>query len=251
MKTIVLFLSLALASLSAPLLFAKNSPSLFDREQIELQNNFKHMAKSKHDREFLQSASLKLKGRAVPILIEVMKSDQYADPNRWLATFLIGKIMGKKAAPFLAKFTKHPSWVLRMAGLKSLLALQANEYGREYADLLSDQSLLVRIQALENIRTLKLEQHGSDVWKMLYQKQNYKMVQGKYKRSAIIGKVITTIGDLQYKDSQKHLLAMMQKDAYKDLYDEINYALEKITGKKSPSKDINTKKIFWKNFSSL
>src|SRR3989339_1169464 len=121
----------------------------------------------------LKERTLKLAGKSVPVLINVMKSSDYPDKNRWIATFLLGRIVGKKAAPFIAKFSKHPSWVLRMASLKTLLALKQSDYGPVYAEALGDSSLLVRIQALENIKGLKLKSYGSRVWAMLYDQQNY------------------------------------------------------------------------------
>ena len=70
----------------------------------------------------LKQETLKYSGKSVSAaLIEVMKNGKYPDKNRWVATFLLGQIMGEKSAPFIAKFFKHPSWVMRMASLKTML----------------------------------------------------------------------------------------------------------------------------------
>jgi HEAT repeat protein len=166
--------------------------------------------------------------------------------NRWVATFLIGRIMGKKSSPFLAKFLKHPNWVMRMASLKTLLALKEKGYGVAYASALKDRSFIVRKQALENIRKLELNDKGAEVWSMLYDKRNYyNPKDGQKKRTNLIREAIKTIGDLKFGKAKTALLSMVQKEKYKDIFNEIDYSLTKITGKKSPE-DTNLKKRFWK-----
>ena len=121
----------------------------------------------------LKSDTLKNGGQSVEALIEVMKNGKYPDKNRWMATFLLGQIMGDKSAPFLSKFLKHPHWVMRMASLKTMLALKQKNYAPQYASLLKDDSFIVRSQALDTIRTLKTAEVAPQVWAMLYDKKNY------------------------------------------------------------------------------
>lgn len=183
-------------------------------------------------------------------LIEVMKNGKYPDKNRWVATFLLGQIAGDKSAPFLAKFLKHPSWVMRMASLKTMLALKQNKYESQYAMLLSDDSFIVRSQALENIRTLNLTHSAPLVWAMLYDKKNYHQptLNGKElktKRTNIIKSIITTIGDLKFEKAKAPLIKMFQKDKYNDIFNEMDQSLTKITGLKSGTGDVKSKRIFW------
>lgn len=188
---------------------------------------------------------------AVPALIEVMKSSKYPDRNKWVATFLLGKIVGKKSAPFISRFIQHPNWVMRMASLKTLNALKADKYDGLYAYALKDKSMIVRSQALENIRTMNLTNMGTVVWAMLYDKQNYhvsKKPKGKSKRTNIIRRVIRTVGDLKFNKAKEPLLAMIQKKKYKDIFNEMDYALSKITGKNSPKGKAILKKQFWKRY---
>ena len=197
----------------------------------------------------LKSETLRHGGQSVEALIEVMKNAKYPDKNRWMATFLLGQIMGDKSAPFLAKFLKHPHWVMRMASLKTMLALKQKTYAPQYATLLKDDSFIVRSQALENIRTLKAENVAPQVWAMLYDKKNYYQptLNGKAlkaKRSNIIKNVITTIGDLKFEKAKAPLIKMIQKDKYNDIFPEIDSSLMKITGLTSP-KDNAKKRIFW------
>lgn len=166
--------------------------------------------------------------QAVPTLIEVMKGDQYTDKKRWLATFAMGRIMGKKSFPFIAKFTRHPNWVLRLAGLKTLLALKDHTSKEFYLDALKDPSLVVRLQSLENIRSLGLKEYGKDVWQMIFHKHNYQGKKGQRRRTTIIAKAIRVLGDLQYRPARKALLKLAQNKKYADLMYDINYALEKI-----------------------
>ncbi len=198
----------------------------------------------------LKSETLKKGGQSVEALIEVMKNGKYPDKNRWVATFLLGQIMGEKSAPFLAKFLKHPNWVLRMASLKTMLALKQKDYGAHYAMLLADDSFIVRSQALENIRTLKISSTAPQVWAMLYDKKNYYQpkLNGKElktKRSNIIKSVISTVGDLKFSQAKAPLIKMIQKDKYNDIFPEMDQSLNKITGQNSPNGDIKAKRIFW------
>ncbi|MBY0414045.1 MAG: HEAT repeat domain-containing protein [Bdellovibrionales bacterium] len=198
----------------------------------------------------LKGETLKHGGQSVEALIEVMKNGKYPDKNRWMATFLLGQIMGDKSAPFLVKFLKHPHWVMRMASLKTMLALKQTNYSRQYATLLNDDSFIVRSQALDNIRTLKTADVAPQVWAMLYDKKNYYQptMNGKAlksKRSGIIKNVILTIGDLKFEKAKDPLIKMIQKDRYNDIFVEIDKSLTKITGQNSPNGDMKKKRIFW------
>lgn len=188
-----------------------------------------------------------LGGKSVPALIEVMKNGKYPERNRWVATFLLANIMGPKSSKFLAKFSAHPNWVLRMASLKALLALKEKSLGPIYANALKDKSLIVRIQALENIGKLGLGEYAPLVWAMLYDDRNYYSSKntGK-KRSNIIKKIIKTVGDLKFKKANTALLTMIQKKKYDDIFEEIDYSLAKIQGKISPKGSRRVKRHYWK-----
>lgn len=198
----------------------------------------------------LKNLTLKNGKNSVEALVEVMKNGKYPDKNRWMATFVLGEIMGEKSAPFVSKFLRHPSWVMRMASLKTLLALKEKNYGSQYALMLSDDSLLVRTQALENIKQLKIEKSAPQVWAMLYDKKNYSepTINGKelqHKRTSIIKNVILTIGELKFEKAKEPLMKMIQKKRYDDIFPEIDLALVKITGTKSPDGDMKSKRMFW------
>ncbi len=194
----------------------------------------------------LRKQVLSYSGKAIPALIDVMKKETYPDKNRWVATFLVGRIMGKKSSPFLAKFLKHPNWVLRMASLKTLLALKEKKYSALYGKALKDNSFIVRKQALDNIRTLEARDQAPVVWSMLYDKRNYYAPKdGSKKRTNLIREAIKTVGDLKFEKAKKPLLSMIQKDKYQDIFKAMDYSLTKITGKKSPE-DKAMKIRFWK-----
>lgn len=194
----------------------------------------------------LKKQTLVYSGKAIPALIKVMKSNAYPEKNRWVATFLVGRIMGKKSSPFLAKFLRHPNWVMRMASLKTLLALGEKRYEQAYASALKDNSFIVRKQALTNIRKLEIESRAPEVWSMLYDKRNYYSPKdGTKKRTNLIKEAVKTVGDLKFKKAVEPLLSMAQKEKYKDIFEEVDYALSKILNKKSPS-GTNLKKRFWK-----
>lgn len=197
----------------------------------------------------LQRDVLLIGGKSVPALVKVMKGKTFPDKNRWVATFLLGKVMGKKSAPYLSKYLEHPNWVLRLASLKTLLALKQKSYAMDYAKSLEDDSFLIRKQALENIRHLKLKKAAPYVWSMLYDKRNYYANSKAAKRTNLIKEAIKTVGVLEFEKAKEPLLTMVQKDKYRDIFSEIDYSLEKITGKKSPEANIQVKRRFWKKLS--
>jgi hypothetical protein len=52
----------------------------------------------------LKSETIKHGGESVEALIEVMKNGKYPDKNRWVATFLLGQIMGRSQHLFYQSF---------------------------------------------------------------------------------------------------------------------------------------------------
>jgi len=208
-------------------------------------NQFKRNLKAKEISD-LKKQALNYAGKAIPALVYIMKSSEFPDRNRWVATFLVGQIMGKKSGPFISKFLSHPNWVLRMASLKTLLALKLKNYGDLYGKALKDKSFIVRKQALENIRKFGLEKQAPVVWSMLYDKRNYyNPKDGGKKRTNLIKEAIKTVGELKFEKAKGPLLSMVQKEKYKDIFPEIDYSLTRITGKNSPD-SLKLKKRFWR-----
>jgi hypothetical protein len=192
----------------------------------------------------LKRHAFSLKQKAVPTLIKVMKETKYPEQNRWHATMLLAQIMGRKAAPFIAKFTEHPHWMMRVAALKALLGLRQSEYTLVYSRALKDSSLIVRVQALDNISRLKLTSLAPQVWNMMYDQTNYTGERGARKRTSIVKAIIRTVGDIDYKPAKKPLAKLIQKPHYQDLIEELDYSLEKITGEVSPNSTSERRK-FW------
>jgi hypothetical protein len=115
--------------------------------------------------------------------------------------------------------------------------------------MLQDRSLLVRSQALENIKRLHLSDYAPYVWRMLYDPQNYvQNKESKRRRTNIIKSVITTIGLLNFKKAEKPLLKMVVDKKYKDIFNEVDQALSLISGKSSPKGSVDMKRHFWKRF---
>lgn len=200
----------------------------------------------------LKKEIFKMSGKAIPGLVTVMKSKVYPDKNRWVATMTLARIMGKKSSAFLAKFLNHPNWVLRMASMKSLLALGERQYANEYAKALKDKSLIVRKQALDVIIKLNLTSKASHVWAMLYDKDNYyRPKKGASKRTNIIKEAVRSVGYLKFQKAKVPLFTMVQKPKYNDIFTEMDYSLTMITGKKSPKGDQATKRRFWKKISLM
>ena len=229
-------------------LFALTSSHAKDDTKALLLDKFRKNL-DKKGIQSIRKIALERAGKSIPALIEVMKNSKYPDQGRWVATFLVGRIMGKKSAPFLSKFIKHPNWVLRVASLKTLLALKQVQYGEHFASALKDNSFIVRRQALDNITKLSLEQHAPDVWALLYDKRNY-YVDGN-KSTNLIKEAILSVGKLKFDEAKAPLLEMAQKNKYNDVFDAINHSLEKISGKKAPSGGIDVKRNFWKKIALM
>jgi hypothetical protein len=200
----------------------------------------------------LKKKIFKMSGKAIPGLVTVMKSKKYPDKNRWVATMTLARIMGKKSSAFLAKFLNHPNWVLRMASMKSLLALGEKKYANEYAKALKDKSFIVRRQALDVIIKLNLKSKAAHVWAMLYDKDNYyRPKKGAAKRTNLIKEAVRSVGYLKFQKAKVPLFTMVQKPKYEDIFKEMDYSLTMITGKKSPKGDQATKRRFWKKISLM
>jgi len=213
------------------------------------ENMFTLDAKSPGLQAMLKRNAFKHKQKAVPVLIKVMKESKYPEQNRWHATMLLAQIMGPKAGPFIAKFTEHPHWMMRVAALKALLGLKQSEYHAVYSRALRDPSLIVRVQALDNISQMKITKLAPEVWKMLYDQTNYTGEKGSLKRTSIVKRIIRTVGDVNYKQAQKPLAKLIQKPKYQDLMDDLDYSLEKITGEISPN-SVEQRRKFWSKVAS-
>lgn len=212
-----------------------------------LEKLYLYESKSKSYIQKLKLETLKQEQKAVPILVEVMKNKKFPDGNRWVATFMLGKIMGVKSANFISKFTKHPNWMMRLASLKVLLHLNQKRFKNLYADALEDKSLIVRYQALQIIREMKLKDLAQSVWKMVYDKNNYVGAKGARKRSHIIGDAIKTVGELELHSVKVSLHKMIKSPNYKDLYSDLDYSLSKLYKQRSPAGSLEVKKKYWKN----
>ena len=79
------------------------------------ENMFMMNAKTPGLQAMLKRNAFRHKQKAVPVLIKVMKESKYPEQNRWHATMLLAQVMGSKSAPFIAKFTEHPHWMMRLA----------------------------------------------------------------------------------------------------------------------------------------
>jgi len=212
-----------------------------------LENMFTMDAQTPGLTSMLKRHTLKHQAKAVPVLIKVMKGDKYPEQNRWQATMLLGQVMGKNAAPFIAKFIDHPHWMMRVASLKALLGLKQAEYHQVYTKALKDPSLIVRVQALDNISKLQIKSLGPQVWNMMYDQSNYSGDAGNRKRTSIVGSIIRTLGEIKYDKASKPLAKLIQKPKYQDLMKDLDYSLEKITGEKSPDSSVQETRKFWSN----
>lgn len=214
--------------------------SIFSSTQSNIRNAFQkdYHPNNQQKLHLLKKEVMKSPSKSVPILIEVMKNNQFPDQNRWIATFLLAKVLGKKSSQFISQFLENSQWFMRMASLKTLLIMNEKRFAHLYAKRLKDHSSFVRKQALENIKALKITSHAPHVWAMVYDKRNYTGIK-------LIKEIIKVTGDLKFKKALKPLVNMIKKEKYKAIVPEIEYALAKITNLKIPKGNIFTKRNFW------
>ena len=225
---------------------AARRDSLKQMSQEDLLALYKRKYSSKMGIKTLKEKTLAQAQKAVPVLTKVMKSSEYPDKNRWIATFMLGRIMGKKSANFISKFSFHPNWMMRLASLKVLLALNQKQFKGVYARALKDDAMIVRMQGLENIKGMKLKSLAPYVWQMLYDKSNYAGQKGSRKRAHIIKQVISLMGDLKFEKARKPMLVMIQDSKYKDIFEELDYSLNKLNpAAASPDGNKTIKKRYW------
>ena len=224
----------------------KNDYHLYMMFKKRLMKSYPVVEKNKLLR--LRHDILQASGRAVPVLVDAMKGENYPDNSRWMATFLLGQIMGGKASKFIATFITHPNWILRMASLKTLLALKESRYARQYAKALKDDSLLVRRQALENIVQFKLKEMAPLVWDMMDDKRNYYDEKNQKGATGLVKMIIRAVGELKFNKALGPLVSMLQNDKYRDSYSDIEYSLRKITDKSTPlGVKLNARRQYWSN----
>lgn len=245
MKFLQALLLLALSSFSLAATPPAKAP-LDDLEKIRrFEAAFQTESADPAARHKMKLMCYSLKQRAVPTLIKVMKEAKYPEKNRWHATMLLGQVMGKKSAPFIARFAEHPAWMMRVASLKALAALNMKDYHSIYARALKDDSLIVRVQALDNISRMDLKPLAPFVWNMMYDQSNYTGKAGARKRTSIVRSIIRTIGDLKYDKAKPALARLIQKPKYQDLIEDLDYSLEKMSGKVSPQGTAAATRAFW------
>ncbi|MBP9673561.1 MAG: hypothetical protein KBD63_00540 [Bacteriovoracaceae bacterium] len=200
------------------------------------------------DLESFKKDVLQAENKAVPLLVQVMKDQHFSIKARWISTFLLTRIMQDKATPFITKFSTHPEWAMRLAALKSLLILKEKN-SMVYEKALRDSSMLVRVQALENVRHLRMAELSPQIWNMLYHEENYqgdKQNKGGRERASILSSVIRALGELNYQTAKPYMLKMIKSDKYSDLFLALDFSLGKITGKPSPSGSVQSKRRYWK-----
>ncbi len=170
----------------------------------------------------IQKLFFKLDNKAVPTIIEIMKSDKYPDKNRWLATLTLARVMGEKSLPFIKKFLRHPNWMMRLSALKVMRMFKDQSSNQDVEKMLFDKSLLVRVEALEMINSLKNKKSAKSVWKMMYDKKNYqKFSKSKVVPTEVISRILKTIKTLEYRKAKPALVKLQNEKKFSSLSSEI------------------------------
>ncbi|NBV29903.1 hypothetical protein EBS02_12985, partial [bacterium] len=67
----------------------------------------------------------------------------------------------------------------------------------------------------------------------------------------ILEQAIRALASLKYQPAQDDLVLAMEDKTYQDYYPSLNYALESLTGRKSPAGSWEKKREFWRQSTSM
>lgn len=120
---------------------------------------------------------------AVPLLLQLASDSQLTDSQRYIAIMGAAKLGGSATAPMILPFLKETSWMIRTASLRALAAIlnpaQENpslidaQTRSNLFSLLHDPALVVRLEAVQVIETLKPKGAEEALAEILQRPENY------------------------------------------------------------------------------
>ncbi|MBK9294415.1 MAG: hypothetical protein IPM57_08210 [Oligoflexia bacterium] len=146
---------------------------------------------------------------------------------RWQAFMAMAKTAEKESLPEVEKAFNHQDWFLRSAALQVILILdpkKANDYS---VKALKDSALVVRAQAVRNLKVLKNQNAEELLWQELYSKNNYHKNQSLWIRRYIV----EALAEVATKSSEEKFIKILD-DSDASLFKPAIKGLEKITGQK-------------------
>lgn len=167
-------------------------------------------------------------GESIRSFLSVIKNNEFPDRSRWLSLVLVGKTMGTKSSDLMVKYLSHPNWMIRSAAIKSLKSLKIVYPIKEYRQLLTDRSYVIREQVLDTISILKISGMKMDVLKMLGDSSNYINTKSGIKPSEVVKKIISTLSSLKVKEAIPALRKLQSSSMGKGIRDDINQAIKNI-----------------------
>ncbi len=167
-------------------------------------------------------------GESIRSFLSVIRDNDFPDRSRWLSLVLVGKTMGTKSSDLMVKYLSHPNWMIRSAAVKSLKSLKIVYPIKEYRELLSDRSYVIREQALDTISVLKIYGLKMDVLKMLGDSSNYINTKSGMKPSEVVKKIISTLSSLKVKEAIPALRKLQSSSMGAGIRGDINQAIKKI-----------------------
>lgn len=196
-------------------------PLAFGKANFLTQHDFIQLKKidelDSQNQRALEARVLASPSKSLPILLNLMKSEDATLQSKWKGLFWIGQLAGLEAEDYISKFAYHKDWNLRVAALKVLLALKSKKNISIYKDLIKDPSMIVRYQCLENLKLLKIKSLKEEVWSMMFDEQNYVKVDGKLKRGIIFQDILKTLAVIDQERTQKFIKKILSSNEYKDL----------------------------------
>lgn len=111
--------------------------------------------------------------RALQPLIQIASDKKNKDSDRYIALMSAAKLGGTGTTPQLIPFLHDPSWMLREGALRALCAVGNSQTGEATLLLLHDPALVVRVEAIETVKTLKPKGAVKALFATLKDEHNY------------------------------------------------------------------------------
>lgn len=186
--------------------------------------------------------------RAVPSLITLAQDHKKTDTARYLAIMAAAKIGGAQSAPLLITLLKDPVWMIRMASLRAMGALNNPKTKDAVLPLLKDSSLLVRLEAVDAVERLKPDGAAQALAQTLQDPANFHHGKAQWVPNRVVRALVALDARAQVIDL-KPLLNFDQDPA---IQQETVAALERLTRKKlKPEASLGVRVREWRTELSL
>ncbi|MYE07839.1 MAG: HEAT repeat domain-containing protein [Oligoflexia bacterium] len=172
------------------------------------------------------------------ILKQLIFSNKETMPIRWKALTSLSRLYPEKSRSIVLRALRDSTWFLRNAGLISMEIIDLKEGIRWAGHLLNDSSLIVRTAAVSMIKKHKASQYKIQLLEKLHAPDSFY----KNKSLWIRYHIVSALADFCEPGEEKMFISFLQ-DVDEKLHPPAISALEKLTGKKFPTSNSDSKTI--------